>query len=106
MNITKYLSVGRVVHVKDGKTDWGYGYLVNFHRRDKGPKKKEENDLENNNLFIADILVYTKKDPNSDKYEPVKLHEEGEMLVLPFALNCINEITVIKVSSMPSDLTL
>ena len=105
MNITKHLNVGRILRIKDGKTDWGYGCLVNFHKRDRAVKKKEESELDGS-LFIADIIIHTKRDPNSDKYLPGKLTEEGEMLVLPFSLSCIHEITVTKISTMPTDLTL
>ena len=101
--MAKFLNVGRVVVVRDRKIDWGLGYLINFHRRDKNSKKKgDDND---SGFYIADIMVNCKRDPNSDKFLPVPLNEAGEMLVLPFTLNCIYEITAIKISTMPSDLT-
>lgn len=102
MNITKFLNVGRVIKIKDGKNDWGYGYLINFHKRERNNKKKSEEDA---TFFIADIMVYCSKDPHTDSYKPCKLNDEGEMLVLPFSLTCICEITAIKISEMPTDLT-
>jgi len=27
------MNVGRVVRIKDGPTDWGYGYMINFHKK-------------------------------------------------------------------------
>lgn len=35
------MNVGRVVRVKDGPTDWGYGYMINFHKKQKSKKKSE-----------------------------------------------------------------
>jgi len=38
--ILQYLNVGRVVKVKDGEVDWGYGYIINFHKKENKSKKK------------------------------------------------------------------
>jgi hypothetical protein len=54
-----FLNVGRVVKVKDGNTDWGYGYMINFHKKEKSKKKFEENN--NSTFYVADIMVHVKK---------------------------------------------
>lgn len=33
------MNVGRVVRVKDAETDWGYGYVINFHKKERSKKK-------------------------------------------------------------------
>lgn len=54
----EFMNIGRVVRVKtkDGKVDWGLGFVVNFSNKSGKKKKKTES-----SFFIVDILVYIKK---------------------------------------------
>jgi ATP-dependent RNA helicase DOB1 len=85
--ILQYLNVGRVVKIKDGETNWGYGYVINFHKKDKSKKKSD--DANDSVFYVADIMVHVKKEKVSDKVEPIPYQEEGEMTVLTFLLSCI-----------------
>lgn len=59
-NILQYLNIGRIVRVRDGAVDWGYGYMINFHKKDRSKKKSVE-DQENSVFYVADIMVHVKK---------------------------------------------
>jgi hypothetical protein len=59
------MNVGRVVKVKDAETDWGYGYVINFHKKERSKKKSEDND---GTFYVADIMVHVKKERSSDKF--------------------------------------
>lgn len=50
--IVPYLQIGRLVHLVDGSTDWGWGIIVNFHKKDH--PKKENNE---NKLYLVDCIV-------------------------------------------------
>jgi len=39
-NILPYMSIGRIVHMKEGENDWGLGVSINFHKKDN--KKSKE----------------------------------------------------------------
>ncbi len=51
-------------------------------------------------------MIHVKKNRINDKFEAESYDKDGEMVVLTFILSCIHEITALKVSQMPSDLTL
>lgn len=51
--IIGFLTVGRIVKVKSGSIDWGYGCVINFSKN----KKKTKDVIE----VIVDIAICTKK---------------------------------------------
>ena len=50
-------------------------------------------------------MVYMKPRVANEGPEPAQLSEDGQIVVIPFALSCIYEITTFKISNLPSDLT-
>jgi hypothetical protein len=36
------LSIGRLVYIKDGETDWGWGLVINFTKKKMQIKKKKQ----------------------------------------------------------------
>lgn len=56
-------------------------------------------------FYVADIMVHVKKHRINDNFQPISYTEDGEMVVLTFVLSCICEITALKITHMPADLT-
>lgn len=65
-SILPFLNVGRVVRVRDGATDWGYGYVINFHKKERSKKKFE--DANDSVIYVADIMVHVKKERVNDRF--------------------------------------
>lgn len=63
------MNVGRVVRIRDGTTDWGYGYVINFHKKEKSKKKSEDVGLDVK-FYVVDIMIHVKKHRVNDKFEP------------------------------------
>lgn len=61
--------------VKDGAIDWGYGYVINFHRKERTKKKFEE--ANDSVFYVADIMVHVKKERVNDRFEPENYANEG-----------------------------
>lgn len=99
-----YLCVGRIIRLRQGTVDWGYAISINFHAmKDKKDKKKKE---EEEKSYLIDAMVYIRPRKNNEPPVPCPLSEVGELVVLTFTLATILEITRLKISNLPSDLSL
>jgi len=96
--ILHFLNIGRVIHLVDGEVDWGYGMSINFHKKDSFRKNKSDYA----EVYVLDAMVYIKPKAQNPIFKPAKYSEEGEMVILPFTLNCVNEITSLKLNNLPS----
>lgn len=54
------MNVGRVIKIKDREVNWGYGYVINFHKKDNKSKRKFQEGNEGA-FYVADIMVHVKK---------------------------------------------
>lgn len=99
-----YLCVGRIIRLKQGNVDWGYGVSINFHaQKEKKDKKKKE---EEEKPYLVDVMIYIRPRKNNETPVPCPLNEAGELVVLTFTLASVLEITRLKISNLPSDLSL
>ena len=49
-------------------------------------------------------MVYIRPRNSNEAPEPSELSENGELVVLPFSLSCVHEISTLKISNLPSEL--
>lgn len=87
--------------------DWGWGAIINFSRRkmmSKGKKKQEEGSSTLKFNYVIDVMLHIRLRKNKgDKVEPAKIHEKGEMEIIPMLLSCVKEISSV-VLALPNDL--
>lgn len=102
--ILPFLQPGRLVHVVNESTDFGWGVIVNFQK--KANQSKNPNDSEP--VFVADVLLHLSKESakntkKTSEVEPCPKGEKGEMHVVPVLLNLIHGLSAIRVY-FPQDL--
>ena len=94
-----YLKPGRLVKVKDGETEWGWGVIVNFQKRDEKDKPpKPETEL----LFMVDVLLNCSP-TSADIPIPPRSGETAIPIVVPVLLKLLDGISVAKIK-LPKDL--
>lgn len=110
----QFLQSGRLVKVKHGEHDFGWGAVVNFARR-RGPKGQPSDDPPDQNSYIVDVLLQVASDSNvppSNKagdtelpqgVRPPAAGEKGKMEVVPVVLSTIDSIGHLRVF-LPNDL--
>lgn len=84
--ILHFLNIGRVIRLVDGSVDWGYAMSINFHKKDSYRKNKNDG----SQVYVLDAMVYIKPKSQNPIFKPAKYTEEGEMVILPFTLNCVH----------------
>jgi ATP-dependent RNA helicase DOB1 len=52
-----FLSIGRLVYVKKGDEEWGWGLSINFNKKRVNVKSKKVSQNEED-LYIVDVLLY------------------------------------------------
>ncbi|KAI0360780.1 antiviral helicase [Trametes cingulata] len=111
-----FLQPGRLVKVKHGKLDFGWGVIVNYQKR-LPPKNRPGPKLEDvpaHEQYVVDVLLYCAKGstlpkdrntttPTPGGVQPCPGGRGGEPLVVPVLLSTIDSISRLRVF-MPKDL--
>lgn len=50
-------------------------------------------------------MVHIKPKVTNPNFKPASYQEEGEMVILPFSLNCLQDISSLKLNNLPSELS-
>jgi len=95
-----FINPGRLVKVRHGKNDFGWGIIMNF--------KKEKKDAEDEE-YRVDVMVNCDKDTvkstSTDVAKPAKDGVSGQMEVIGFSLNeCLSSLSCIRLM-IPQKLT-
>ncbi|KAL1849049.1 ATP-dependent RNA helicase mtr4 [Paecilomyces lecythidis] len=105
-----FIQPGRLVQVKHGDYDFGWGVVVNYTER-RAPKNSTEG-IQDHQKFVVDVLLKVAKGTSSgtkthqDLPKGVRPPEDGEesrLEVVPLVLNCIKAISKIRIH-LPKDL--
>lgn len=95
MNCISYLQPGRLLKVTDGKTEWGWGILINFQQKvPKGIKTPDACQI------IADILLSCGR--TASGFVPAPLGS-GEYQIIPTLVSLLDGISSVRVY-LPKDL--
>ncbi|KAF4082600.1 hypothetical protein AMELA_G00153520 [Ameiurus melas] len=98
-----FLQPGRLVKVKKGDLDFGWGVVVNFSK--KSNVKASTGDLDP--LYVVEVLLHCSKESlkNSatEAAKPAEPGEKGEMQVVPVMLNLLTSISSVRLY-IPKDL--
>lgn len=104
-----YLLPGRLVKVREGGTDWGWGVVVNVVKNPSGASGTLPPALSSSRgcSYIVDTLLHCSLGSNENgarpKPCPPRPGEKGEMHVVPVQLALISTLSKIRIS-VPSDL--
>lgn len=105
-----YLVPGRLVKVKHGKYDFGWGVVVKFTKRYRGKFQKEDYPPEQS--YIVDVLMNIASDStvgikSEDELppgvRPAGENDPGRMEVVPLVLSCLNGLSSVCIF-LPKDL--
>ncbi|CDW58424.1 superkiller viralicidic activity 2 2 like [Trichuris trichiura] len=96
MYIVPFLSPGRLLHVKSGDDDFGWGVVVNFRRII--PKGQKD---DSSPSYVIDVLIRVSPSCLGEKQisriRPPKPGEAAKLEVVPVLLNCVYGISSIRV---------
>jgi len=100
--IVPFLQPGRLVRVKSGDQEFGWGAIVNMKRQ----KPQIEASLDDD-TYVVDVLLHVTKETAKSKIASelcaVAAGEKGEMVVIPLLLPLIQQISSVRLF-IPADL--
>jgi len=102
-NVAPFLNPGRLVAMKDGAVDWGWGILVAASRQKIAKDDSEGTVLEEENepQWVLDVFLPTEAGSvEKQKPCPPAAGSKSEGQVVPMALTCLSKISKIR-SNMP-----
>ncbi|KAK0052105.1 superkiller viralicidic activity 2-like 2 isoform X1 [Biomphalaria pfeifferi] len=98
-----FLQPGRVVKVKNEDMDFGWGVVLNFHKKMDQSAATDETGT----LYVVEVLLNLTKDSlktrNSAEIMPCPKGDKGEMQVVPILTRLIDSVTAIRLY-IPNDL--
>lgn len=101
-----FLQPGRLVHVKNGDDDFGWGTIVNFQKKSQ-QKQSSNNAAPLDPLYVVEVLLYCnkthKKLAAGEVPVPCKEEGKGEMQVVPVLSTLLQAISSIRLY-LPKDL--
>ncbi|KAM0867865.1 hypothetical protein ACQ4PT_041687 [Festuca glaucescens] len=103
-----YLVPGRLVKVRDGSTDWGWGVVVNVVKKPAASSTLPPAlSASRGNNYIVDTLLHCSSSSNENgsrsKPCPPRPGEKGEMHVVPVPLPLVSGLSSVRIN-IPSDL--
>ncbi|XP_041999586.1 DExH-box ATP-dependent RNA helicase DExH10-like [Salvia splendens] len=107
--VLSFLLPGRLVKVRQGGTDWGWGVVVNVVKKPQAVSSSMPAELASSrgNNYIVDALLHCSVGPSETGSQPKPFPpqpgEEGEMHVVPVQLPLLSALSKLKIS-VPSDL--
>ncbi|XP_057765888.1 DExH-box ATP-dependent RNA helicase DExH10-like [Salvia miltiorrhiza] len=107
--VLSFLLPGRLVKVREGGTDWGWGVVVNVVKKPQAVSSSMPAALASSrgNNYIVDALLHcsmgTSENGSQPKPCPPRPGEEGEMHVVPVQLPLLSAVSKLRIS-VPSDL--
>ena len=96
--ILPFMQNGRLVHVKDGKNDFGWGVIVGYN---KNKDAKEPVSVETK--YTIDVLIRCSERSSLNSLLPPETGKIAKMQVTQIFMNCIEDLSSIRVV-MPKDL--
>ncbi|CAG5133954.1 unnamed protein product [Candidula unifasciata] len=98
-----FLQPGRVVKVKNEDLDFGWGVVLNFHKKMDQSAATDETGT----LYVVEVLLNLTKDSlksrNASDIRPCPKGEKGEMQVVPILTRLLDAVSAIRLY-IPNDL--
>ena len=100
--IAPFLQPGRLVRIKSGDQEFGWGAIVNMKRQKPTGEASLEDDT-----YVIDVLLHVTKETAKSKIASelcaVPEGEKGEMVIVPLLLHLVQQISSVRLF-IPSDL--
>lgn len=104
--LVPFLQPGRLVHIVNGKEDFGWGTIINYQKK-ANQNKSYASSAPDEPLYVVEVLLYcskeSKKLASAEVPVPCTEGETGEMQVVPVLTTLIREISSIRLY-LPKDL--
>jgi len=98
-----FLQPGRVVKVKNGSLEFGWGVVLNFHKKMDQSAATDESGT----LYVVEVLLNLSKDSvksrSASDIQPCPQGEKGEMQVVPILTRLVEGVSAIRLY-IPNDL--
>lgn len=107
--VLSFLLPGKLIKVREGGTDWGWGVVVNVVKKPQAVSSSLPATLASSrgNSYIVDALLHcsigTSENGSQPKPCPPRPGEQGEMHVVPVQLPLLSALSKLRIS-VPSDL--
>ncbi|KAJ3696285.1 hypothetical protein LUZ60_001662 [Juncus effusus] len=103
-----YLVPGRLVKVRDGGTEWGWGVVINVVKKPSSSSSSSATSSSVGYNYVVDTLLHCStavlgENGSRAKPSPPKAGDKGEMHVVPVPLPLLCSISSIRIA-IPSDL--
>lgn len=95
--ILPFIQNGRLIHVKEGKNDFGWGVIVGYSKN----KDAKEGAIETK--YIIDVLIRCSERSTLNALIPCETGKVAKLQVTQIFMNCIEDLSSIRVF-MPKDL--
>eukprot|EP00160_Parvularia_atlantis_P000653 Unigene10529_Nuclearia_a/m.32198 Unigene10529_Nuclearia_a/g.32198 ORF Unigene10529_Nuclearia_a/g.32198 Unigene10529_Nuclearia_a/m.32198 type:complete len:509 (-) Unigene10529_Nuclearia_a:66-1592(-) len=95
-----FLTPGRLVRVRDGEVDYGWGAVINYQKRSTQTKLSGAVPVDGSVAkYIVDVLLYCEpgSSANGRIPTPAKPGQKGEMLAVPVMLSTLDGVSSIRV---------
>lgn len=109
INILPFIQPGRLVHIVDGETDWGWGIIIHYQKRMDSSQKNAKSSTPSIELdvtkYIVDVLLPCTM-PTDKRSPPTPAdpnNTDPDVQVIPVLLPLINEISSLRIY-IPKDL--
>ena len=111
-NSLSFIQPGRLVRITDGNIKWGWGVIVNFHKKKTNNNNNNSSDTDNNtneaSNYIVDVLLNcdnSSNDKNNNNQQPIPAipGSKGIIKVVPVLLSLFDGMSTIRVY-VPQDL--
>ncbi|RMZ88338.1 hypothetical protein DV736_g4422, partial [Chaetothyriales sp. CBS 134916] len=103
----KFMQPGRLVHVKDGDDDYGWGAVINFGRRDRDKNSKDQQQLSPQESWILDVAIEVADQgvaPGTKTFNslppgvrPAKDGDKSKVEVVPVVLKCVYGVSKFRI---------
>ncbi|KAG8195554.1 hypothetical protein JTE90_002180 [Oedothorax gibbosus] len=98
-----FFQPGRMVKVKNGEDDFGWGIIINYQKKTMPADKGREGSV----FYVVDVLLHVSKESAETKVtsslKPPANGDKGVMQVVPIKLNLIQELSSVRACT-PKDL--
>ncbi|EDQ87492.1 uncharacterized protein MONBRDRAFT_35219 [Monosiga brevicollis MX1] len=102
--IVPFLQPGRVVEVRDGEQNFGWGIVVDFKERAVKSKRNGKNQAEEKQIVVT-TLLHVASDAGNKKPRPISTPtDKGEYKVTPVLLPVLSQISKVRLF-LPKDLS-
>uniref|UniRef100_UPI00358E6646 exosome RNA helicase MTR4 n=1 Tax=Myxine glutinosa TaxID=7769 RepID=UPI00358E6646 len=98
-----FLQPGRLAKVRNGEEEFGWGVVINFHKKNNAKTVS----LDDDPIYVVEVLLHCSHESlisaATEAARPASLSKKGEMEVVPVALNLLTALSSVRLY-LPKDI--